>query len=128
MRARLLAVTPLVPAGTSLDEALAFYTGHLGFAVAWRDGGMAGIVRDGVSLNLVENASREWAQNASFGIGVSDLDALHEELRGIPARVGPLEPKPWGRREFHLIVPSGVCLQFHQVDGAGGSETETGER
>jgi len=52
-------------------------------------------------------------ENASFSIGVSNLDALYEEYRGIPARVGPLEMKSWGRREFHMIVPSGVCFQFY---------------
>jgi hypothetical protein len=25
--------------------------------------------------------------------------------------------KAWGRREFHLIVPSGVCLQFYEDEG-----------
>jgi hypothetical protein len=24
--------------------------------------------------------------------------------------------KFWGRREFHMIVPSGVCLQFFQQE------------
>jgi hypothetical protein len=28
--------------------------------------------------------------------------------------INPLELKSWGRREFHMIVPSGVCLQFYQ--------------
>jgi hypothetical protein len=45
---------------------------------------------------------------------VSDLDALYDEYRGIAAQVGPLEMKFWGRREFHMIVPSGVCLQFYE--------------
>ena len=75
---------------------------------------MAGIERDGVSLNLVENDNQNWADNASFSIGVSDLEALCNEYRAIPAKVGPLELKPWGRREFHLMVPSGVCFQFYQ--------------
>ncbi|MDP9111307.1 MAG: hypothetical protein M3M96_06725, partial [Candidatus Eremiobacteraeota bacterium] len=69
---------------------------------------------DGVTFNLVRNANREWAENASFSIGVSDLEALHREYRDVPANVGPLEMKSWGRREFHLIVPSGVCLQFYR--------------
>ena len=78
---------------------------------------MAGIQRDGVSLNLVLNRNRIWADNASFSIAVTGLDALYEEYRGISARVGPLEMRPWGRREFHMIVPSGVCLQFHERNG-----------
>lgn len=118
MSARLLSITPMIPAGSSLSEELAFYTGHMGFSVVWQDGGMAGIERDGVSFNLVENTSREWAENSSFSIAVSELEALYEEYRRIPAKVGPLEPKSWGRREFHMIVPSGVCLQFYQLPDA----------
>ena len=114
MSATFASVTALVPSGGSLDEALAFYTQRLGFHVTWRSDTMAGIARDDVTFNVVENASREWADNASFSIGVTGLDRLYEELRAVPARVGPLEMKAWGRREFHLIVPSGVCLQFYE--------------
>jgi catechol 2,3-dioxygenase-like lactoylglutathione lyase family enzyme len=114
MKATLRSITPLIPTGGSLDAALAFYTEHMGFSVSWRAGGMAGIERDDIAFNLVENDNREWADNASFSIGVSDLDALYEEYRGIPATVGSLEMKSWGRREFHMIVPSGVCLQFYE--------------
>ena len=115
MGTSLLRVTPMVPTGTTLPEALAFYREHMGFSVVWEAAGMAGIARGGVSFNLVVNSNQEWAENASFSIGVSDLDALYEEYREIPARVGPLEMKGWGRREFHMIVPSGVCLQFYEV-------------
>jgi len=103
----------MIPTGGSLAEALAFFTGQLGFSVTWQGRGGAGVARDGVSFNLVENNNPEWANNSSFSIAVSDLDALYEEYRRVDARVGSLEVKPWGRREFHMIVPSGVCLQFY---------------
>ena len=114
MKAFFRSVTPLIPAGGSLAAELAFYTEHMGFSIAWQGHGMAGIKRDSVAFNLVENDNRVWAENSSFSIGVSDLDALYEEYRQVPAKVGPLEQKPWGRREFHMIVPSGVCFQFYQ--------------
>jgi catechol 2,3-dioxygenase-like lactoylglutathione lyase family enzyme len=114
MKASFISITPLVPTGESLAAALNFYTDHLGFSIVWQGDGMAGIARDGVALNLVENDNRTWADNASFSIGVSDLEALYLEYRALPARVGPLELKSWGRREFHLIAPSGVCFQFYQ--------------
>ena len=115
MRASLRSITPLIPTGGSLAEALAFYTEHMGFSIVWQGDSMAGIERGDVAFNLVENDDRAWADNASFSIGVSDLEALYEEYRRIPANVGPLEEKFWGRREFHMIVPSGVCLQFYQA-------------
>jgi len=108
-------VTPMIPTGCGLAEALAFYTTQLGFTVLWQSDQMAGIARNEVCFNLVENRTREWADNASFSIGVSDLDELFEEYKGIKAQVGKLETKPWGRREFHMIVPSGVCLQFYEA-------------
>jgi hypothetical protein len=114
MNARLRSITPLIPTGGRLDAAIAFYTEHMGFFVTWFDGSMAGIERDDIAFNLVENDNQAWADNASFSIGVSDLEALYEEYRDVPANVGPLEMKSWGRREFHMIVPSGVCLQFYQ--------------
>jgi hypothetical protein len=112
-RPALLSITPMIPTGCSLADALKFYEEQLGFSITWRAAGMAGISRDAISFNLVENDNREWVENASFSIGVSNLDALYDEYRGISAQVGPLEMKAWGRREFHMIVPSGVCLQFY---------------
>ncbi len=107
-------LTPMIPTGSSLATALTFYTEHMGFSIVWEGGGMAGIARNDISFNLVENNNREWAENASFSIGVSDLDALYQEYKNIPAKVGALEMKFWGRLEFHLIAPSGVCFQFYQ--------------
>jgi hypothetical protein len=111
----LLTVTPLIPAGPSLADALRFYVEQLGFAVAWQGGGMAGVRRGCVEFNLVQSGDRAWAENASASIGVDDLDALYGEYRPTTAQVGPLEVKSWGRREFHMILPSGVCLQFYEV-------------
>jgi hypothetical protein len=118
MKATLSTVVPLIPSGGSLADALDFFTRHMGFSIDWQGAGMAGIRRDGIAFNLVENDNRVWAENASFSIGVSDLEALHQEYRNIPAKVGPLEMKAWGRREFHMIVPSGVCLQFYETGSA----------
>ena len=112
--ATLCSVTPMIPTGGSLADALAFYKEQLGFLVLWQHKETAGIYRDAVFFNLVRNDNRAWIENSSFSIGVSNLDALYEEYRGVAARVGPLEEKAWGRREFHMIVPSGVCLQFYQ--------------
>lgn len=114
-RAVFRSVTPMIPAGRSLDDALAFYVDRMGFSIVWRAGNGAGVRRGDVSFNLVVNDSREWAENSSYSIGVRGLDALYQEYRALPARIGPLEMKTWGRREFHMIVPEGVCLQFYEA-------------
>ena len=107
-------VTPMIPSGGSLTEALAFYTDQLGFSVLWKADKMAGFSRDAVSFNLVGNTNRDWIENSSYSIAVSDLDGLYAEYRRLPAQVGPLETKACGRREFHMIVPSGVCFLFYE--------------
>src|SRR5580658_1350795 len=116
-RPSFLSVTPMIATGGTLAEALKFYTEQMGFSVSWLGDTGAGIVRDNVAFNLVVNNNREWIENSSYSIGVSDLDALYEKYRKLPARIGPLEVKSWGRREFHMIVPSGVCLQFYGLNG-----------
>ena len=110
----LRSITPLLPAGADLEAALSFYVDQMGFAVTWQGDGMAGIARDDIAFNLIANENRAWAENMSLSIGVSDLDGLYEEYRSIPANVGALEMKAWGRREFHMIVEPGVCLQFYE--------------
>jgi hypothetical protein len=109
-------VTPLLPAGPSLDDALRLWVGHLGFHVTWQGPNMAGIARDGVAFNLMQNDNREWAENSSYSIGVHGLVALYDAWKdNVPARVGALERKAWDRVEFHMVLPSGVCLQFYEA-------------
>lgn len=109
-------VMPLIPTGGTLAEALTFFIAQLGFAVTrqWQDGAI--IQRGNVSFMLVPNSNREWADNASFSIGVTDLDGLYQEYSGRAVPMGPLEMMSWGRREFHMLIPSGVCLQFFQQE------------
>jgi hypothetical protein len=107
-------VTPLLPTGPDFDGELRIYTEHMGFRITWQMDGMAGIERDGVSFNVQRNSTKAWLENASMSIGVRDVDALHAEYRNVPGRVGPLEMKVWGRREFHLVMTSGVCFQFYE--------------
>lgn len=117
MPATFVTATPLVPAGPSLEEALRLYVGHMGFHVVWQAPGAAGIERDGVSFNLVQNSNREWAENCSISIGVQDLVGLYYEYADLPGtRVGIIEVKAWGRNEFHIVLPSGVCLQFYEAE------------
>jgi catechol 2,3-dioxygenase-like lactoylglutathione lyase family enzyme len=115
MRAQLQSVTPLLPAGLSLDDALAFYVDHMGFAVTWRHGDMAGIARDGVAFNLVVNDERAWADNASFSIATADLDALYTEYRDIPAR---WKPSPGAGANFMSSCPTAcACSSIRPIEG-----------
>jgi hypothetical protein len=88
MKASLRSLTPLIPSGGSLADALSFYTEHMGFSIVWQGGSMAGIERDNIAFHLVENDNREWAENASFSIGVSDLRRFMRSTVTSPRRSG----------------------------------------
>ena len=109
-----VSVTPLIPAGAVLADELRYYVEVLGFEVVWEGAGMAGVARGSVKFNLMQNTNKVWADNTSASIGVKGLDELHAEYKAAGASVGALEIKHWGRREFHLVVPSGVCYQFYE--------------
>jgi hypothetical protein len=116
MTAAFVSSTMLVPAGGNLKDELSFYTGKLGFVVTWQIDTMAGVKRGDVTFNLIVSNEPRWSENASCGVGVAGVDALHDEYTRVGAKPGALEMKPWGRREFHLITPSGVCFQFYEKE------------
>ena len=103
----------------NLDASLAYYLDTLGFAQRWRDRGFACVARGRASLMLSEGDQGHpgtWAY-----VGVSDADALHEEVRarGAIVRHAPTN-YPWGAREVHLEDPDGNVLRL-------GSEAVPGE-
>src|SRR5476649_2957547 len=105
-----------------VDASLAYYVGVLGFTMDWRgdDGNvMASVSRGGCNLFL---ASGDQGHPVSLmWIGVSDVDALHDELLARDARVRhPPTNYPWGSRELHVEDPDGNVLRF-------GSENKAGE-
>ena len=110
-----LSVAPLLPGGPDIVAGVDYFVNQLGFQVIYQYETGAGVRRGAVEFNLVQNDNREWADNCSVSIGVSDLQKLYQEYKGIDAIIGPLERKPWGRMEFHMIVPTGVCLQFYSA-------------
>ena len=97
MPAHFQSVMPLIPTGASLAEALDFRTRQLGFDVARQWEGGAIIRRGDVSFMLVPNNNREWADSASFSIGVTDPQYLHDEFESRAVPMGPLEMKLLGR-------------------------------
>jgi len=72
-------ITPILRVA-SLDASLAYYVDVLGFSVQWRNGGFASVRRGRASLMLSEGDQGH--PGTWVWLGVSDADALHEELRG----------------------------------------------
>lgn len=110
-------VVPIVPAGPDMAAALAFYEGKLGFR-RLATGELSGsemVRRGAVQLLLQRTEDTYWASQTTVRVRVSDVDALHAEVRakGVE-RITEVMTQPWGTREFHLVEPFGVCLHFYR--------------
>ena len=116
------AVVPIVPAGPDMAAALAFYVGKLGFSttVTGEPPSTLVVSRGPAQLILQRTEDAYWASQTTVRFRVSDVDALHAEIRaqGV-ARITEIMEQPWGTREFHLIEPFGVCLHFYEPQPAG---------
>lgn len=100
-----------------VEAALSFYTDVLGltergdrpdfgFPGAWLDAG-------GQQLHLI-GGSVPKAEGQHFALGVADLDATVEELRGRGVQVGDPSPVGTGRQAF-VVDPSGNLVELHQA-------------
>lgn len=106
-----------------LEASLDYYIRVLGFTLDWRDDAdgpsFASVSRDQCHVFLA--AGPQGHPGSWLWIGVSDADALHEELlaRGARIRHAPTN-YPWGSRELHVEDPDGNVLRL-------GSENKPGE-
>lgn len=132
----LLAVVPILPV-RSVDTALAFYRDRLGFTVRHREGGLAILERDGVTIHLTQLDDERWRTRAdlatrpiesgaeSFIPGTASCriqvdDAARTLAQLIAATVLPpnaqVREQWWGERDFGVVDPDGNLLTFFQRD------------
>lgn len=109
-----------------IEQALAFFTGILGFETLYRQGDYAYVEREGAGIRLLQNRGDDGAppgnRRFAYYIDVRDVDALYAELKPrldtLPARDvhGPAN-KPYGQRELLVLAPDGNLLAFGQAIG-----------
>ena len=114
-------VTPVLRIN-DLEASLSYYVRVLGFKMNWKDddgNSFASVSRGQCHLFL--SVGDQGNPGSWMWIGVSDVDALHEELlaKGASVRHPPTN-YPWGSREMHLEDPDGNVLRL-------GSENKPGE-
>ena len=114
-------VTPVLRVN-DLEVSLSYYVRVLGFKMDWRDddgNSFASVSRGHCHLFLA--ADDQGNPGSWMWIGVSNVDALYEELLAKGARVRqPPANYPWGSRELHVEDPDGNVLRL-------GSENKPGE-
>lgn len=105
--------TPELPV-EDVERAQRHYRDALGFEIRWlHSGGDIGAVsRDDIAI-FFRRRTRPFEPVVHW-IFAADIDATHEELRSLGARiVEPLEPKPWGLRQFTVEDIDGNRFYFH---------------
>lgn len=111
---------PMLPC-RSLKETLLFYQ-QLGFTTTFQQSTpdpYAILCRDRLELHFFELATLvPDHSHAGCYLRVSDVDRFFQEVTrlqlptdGIP-RLGELQDKPWGMREFYIVDPSGNRLKI----------------
>ena len=106
-----------------LEQAIAFYTTRLGFAVAFRDGATptnyAGLRRDSVEVHMQFQYEHEMSA-IRLRFRVSDPDALVAEFKAKQLEIqNDIRDTPWGTREFALYDLDRNALTFYKVLGNG---------
>jgi predicted enzyme related to lactoylglutathione lyase len=114
------ALIPFVPSGPDFEQALAFFA-ELGFAVQWRNAGLARLRFGAAAFMLQDIDVPEWQKNQMLTLEVDDLDAYWHDIAGkrLETRFAGVRLKeptdfPWGR-EVNIIDPAGVCWHVRRA-------------
>ncbi|MFL9458970.1 VOC family protein [Tolypothrix bouteillei VB521301_2] len=118
---RLGNISPIVPAGSDMEKAIAFYESQLGFLTIHTEGNpvtMAVVKRDSAEIFLQKNDDKHLAQGTAFRVHVEHVEQLYEEFQAKGGEMihpnGQLEMKPWGTTEFAILDPAGICITFYE--------------
>jgi uncharacterized glyoxalase superfamily protein PhnB len=113
------AAVPEIPV-ESIDHAMAYYVGKLGFIHDWGDeqGGIAGISRGVCRLFLTNRSYREnYANLGPVSIWLNleskpEVDDLFAEWNAVQVKiVSPAEDKPWELHEFTIADLDGNLIR-----------------
>jgi catechol 2,3-dioxygenase-like lactoylglutathione lyase family enzyme len=98
---------------SDVTQALTFYCERLGFAVGWTWGEPpthANVCRGQIGINLTLEPSE--AGSGEAYVGLRGIDTYYAELQARNVKVGELDDRPYGMRDFALIDEDGNRLVF----------------
>ena len=97
--------------------AIEFYSGKLGFEVAFRAGDPAtycGLSRDAIQVHLISAGSaNQPAGGGRISITIDDVDLMHAYCRSNQVKISvPIDDRAYGRRDFNAQDPDGNVVVF----------------
>ena len=102
-------VTPILRVA-SLNASLDYYENVLGFKAGWSTSDFAGIWRDGFDIYLSEGGQGQ--PGTWLWLGVTDLDAIYNEIVAKGAKIVMERTEFEWAREFRVEDPDGHVLRF----------------
>lgn len=121
-KTQFLEINPVLPV-RDVEATLAFYVEKLGFTKTFDDAEQpgdvlhyAGICRGGFCLHLQRLSNDENDPTMPLiRIRVENIEPLYKEYKdkGLITAAGPLEPKPWGSKDFGIYHLNGAALVFY---------------
>ena len=121
MSSNVIQVTPFMHVD-DLEQALAFFTGILGFETTVRISDYAYVALGNAGIRILESSDRPQPSDRRYAyyIDVRDVDALYAELKPKLATLpkddvyGPVD-QDYGQRELAVLAPDGNLLAFGQM-------------
>jgi hypothetical protein len=105
-----------------IGPAVEFYRTVLAFEVVSCDEKAAVLQRDSATIGLARKSDHRPEEAGSFAFGVTDIDAIHQELDGRGLDLGKLGVQEWDGRKYRVFFlresRDGYCYCFTQpADG-----------
>jgi len=109
---RLLSAIPTM-ASPNLNRTCDFYESKLGFTTGLCQDDMAIVYRDSIELHFWK-CEPDYTSEEGCRINVKNIEVIYDEIEpmGILHKLGKLEEKPWGFKEFYVVDCDGNLIKF----------------
>jgi predicted enzyme related to lactoylglutathione lyase len=101
-----------------IGPAVVFYQTVLGFSLISSDSTTAVLKRDEAQIGLIRQEDHKPPEAGSCCFDISDLDALHNELKASGGKPGEFGIDEWGGKQYRTFFlredDNGYCFCFSQ--------------
>lgn len=102
-----------------LSDGVAFFVDALGFDIEFQSADIVVVSRGGAKAYLVHSVEDAARERPELAIETDDVEAVYREMHArAPQLLHPnantVALKPWGAREFAMLDPTTVCVNFRQ--------------
>lgn len=103
-------------ASRDLGRTCKFYTEKLGFKMVLCQRDIAIVSRDNIEIHFWK-CEEDYTSEEGCRINVENIEPYYEEIepKGILHKLGKLEEKPWGFKEFYVVDEDSNLIKFVEL-------------